>query len=108
MTKSNYNGYISVTGTQGAPFVSAGTAILAAQALQFVVATQGYSTYLDIVLSNGRIELRAHLKGVYLPAIPQAYTYTQRELTSQKAYDETTHTPYLLRCVTWIFKYNEK
>lgn len=107
MKKSNTNGYKEVIGKEGASFINAGTAMLAMQALQFVVATQGYATYSDIVLETGRIEVRAHLQKPIIPNVPHGYGYTQRRVTSQHMYDERTHTAYNLRVVTWIFKYNK-
>lgn len=107
MKKSNINGYKEVIGNEGAPFINEGLAMLAMQALQFVVATQGYATYSDIVLETGRIEVRAHLHRPIIPSIPKGYGYTQRRVTSQHMYDDRKHIAYELRVVTWIFKYNK-
>jgi hypothetical protein len=107
MKKSNINGYKEVIGNEGASFINAGAAMLAMQALQFVVATQGYATYSDMVLETGRIEVRAHLRTPIIPSIPKGYTYTQRSVTSQHMYDDRKHIAYELRVVTWIFKYNK-
>lgn len=107
MTKSNIEGYKTVTGNEGASFINAGLAMLAMQALQFVVASQGYATYSDIVLETGRIELRAHLNKPIVPSIPHGYSYTQRTVTSQHMYDKRKHIAYELRVVTWTFKYHK-
>lgn len=107
MKKSNINGYKEVIGNEGASFINAGTAILAMQALQFVVASQGYATYSDIVLETGRIKLRAYVEKPIIPIIPHGYAYTQRSVTSQHVYNERKHIAYELRVVIWTFKYNK-
>lgn len=107
MKKINHDGYKQVIGNEGAPFVNAASAILAMQALQFVVAMQGYSTYGDIDMGNGKVEVRVHLDNTTTPSIPQGYTFTQREITSQHYYDKRKHIAYELRVVTYIFKYNK-
>lgn len=107
MTKSNIDGYKEVTGTEGVSFINAFNAIVAMQALQTAVALQGYATYSDIVLENGRIELRAHLDKPIIPSIPQGYTYTQRSVSSHHMYDKRKHIAYELRVVTWTFKYKK-
>lgn len=107
MKKSNIDGYKEVIGNKGLSFINAFHAMLAMQALQTEVALQGFATYSDIVLENGRIELRAHLRTPILPSIPKGYSYTQRNITSQHMYDKRKHIAYELRVVTWIFKYNK-
>ena len=107
MIKSNYNGYKEVIGKESAPFVNAGTAILAMQAIQFVVAMQGYSSYGDINLENGKVELRVHLHNTIAPSIPQGYHFTQRRISSQHYYDNRKHIASELRVVTYIFKFNK-
>lgn len=81
--------------------------MLAMQEIEFLLASQGYATYSDIFLENGKIEVRAHLKNAILPKIPYFYAYTQRRVTSQHMYDERKHIAYELRVVTWTFKYNK-
>ena len=107
MKKINHDGYKQVIGNEGASFVNAASAILAMQAIQFVVAMQGYSTYGDIDMGNGKVEVRVHLDNTTTPSIPQGYTFTQREITSQHYYDKRKHIAYELRVVTYIFKYNK-
>lgn len=107
MTKINTNGYKEVIGNEGQSFINAATAMLAMQEIEFLVASQGYATYSDIVLENGRIEVRAHLKTPAFPKVPRGCAYTQRRVTSQHMYDERKHIAYELRVVTWTFKYNK-
>lgn len=105
MKKSNTNGYKEVIGNEGPSFINALNAMHAMQDIQFVVARQGYATYSDIVLENGRIEVRAHVHKPIIPYVNPGHAYTQRRVTSQHMYDERTHTAYNLRVVTWIFKF---
>ncbi len=107
MIKAITNGYKEVIDKEGQFFINAATAMLAMQALQFCVASQGYSTYSDIVLETGRIEVKAHLNTPAFPKVPHGYGYTQRRVTSQHMYDDRKHIAYELRVVTWIFKYNK-
>ena len=107
MKKSNRNGYKEVISEVGALFVNQGTAILAMQALQFVIASQGYDTYSEIVPKHGRIELQVHIDKPFAPSIPNGYTFTTRRITSQDYYSEREHIDYKLRVVHYEFKYNK-
>lgn len=107
MIKTNYNGYKEVIGNESASFVNEGTAILAMQAIQFVVAMQGYDTYGDILLENNKIQLRVHLSNTLAPTIPHGYHFTQRRISSQHYYDNKKNIAYELRVVTYTFKYNK-
>lgn len=107
MIKAITNGYKEVIDKEGQFFINAATAMLAMQALQFVVASQGYATYSDIVLETGRIKVSAHLDTPAFPKVPRGCAYTQRRVSSQHMYDDRKHIAYELRVVTWIFKYNK-
>lgn len=107
MTKSNYDGYKQITKIEGEPFVNAASAILAMQAIQFVVAMQGYDTYGEIDLKRGGVQLRVHINKPIAPSIPQGYSFTQRSVSSQHYYDNRKHIAYELRVVTYTFKYNQ-
>lgn len=105
MKKEVRNGTIHLTSEKSAKFINATTALLAMQAIEFLVANMGYSTHSNIYIPNKRIELSIHFDAGNLPQLPPGYKYTWREITSHTFYSEYSKQEERVRVIDYYFEY---
>ena len=107
MKKYRINGTCHLDGDNAGPFINVDAAIMAAQVMQLYFAKRNLSTSLRMYLAVGSIELTVHLEGPTCPAIPRGYQYSQKRITSQQYYSEYDKEVSRVRCLEFIFTYDQ-
>lgn len=109
LNKRMSNGVIYLTSEKKEKYVNAAQALLAMQALQFVMVMSDYMTTSHIRMKSGTIELCVHFENQSLPRVPAGNGFTWKQITSHGYWDTYTKKPCRVRCVTYYFEFkNEK
>lgn len=108
LNKRMSNGVIYLTSEKKEKYVNAAQALLAMQALQFVMVMSGYLTTSHISTKSGSIELCVHLENQLLPLVSAGYFYTWKEITSHQYWDPYQKEVDRVRCVTYYFEFKKE
>lgn len=107
MKKERMYGMIHIKSDKSEKFINAGQALMAMQALQFLLAFQGNLITSSINIDQGRIELTVHLNGIHNLNIPFGYMYTQKEITSHEYWSIATNQIERIRCISYYFEFDK-
>lgn len=105
MKKERRYGVIHIESDKSEKFINAGQALMAMQALQYLVVFQGYLTTSTINIAQGRIELVVHLNDIHNPNIPLGYMYTWKDISSHEYWSNATNQIERIRCITYNFEF---
>lgn len=108
LNKRMSNGVIYLTSEKKEKYFNAAQALLAMQALQFVMVMSDYLTTSHIRMKSGNIELCVHLGNQSLPQVPTGYGYTRKEITSHRYWDMYLKKMCRVRCVTYYFDFKKE
>lgn len=108
LNKRMSNGVIYLTSEKKEKYVNAAQALLAMQALQFVIVMSDYMTTSHIRMKSGTIELCVHLENLLLPPVLAGYGFTWKEITSHRFWDPYSKKTCRVRCVTYYFEFKKE
>ena len=86
-------------------FPNAGSAMLAAQAIQFAYSIRGNLTSSHFEIGTKSIEVTVHFAPSDCLALPKGYKYSEREIRSHTYYSRVSNQSEVCRCMTFYFNY---
>ena len=81
-------------------YINDASAILAANALAFLIASQGFLTCTRFDKDNKSFEVCVHFDFQHIPIVPHGYSYTWRSITSSQSSYRNSR----VRCITYYFE----
>ena len=81
-------------------FINDASAMLAANALSYVIASQGFLTCTRLDRENKSFEVCVHFDFQHIPVVPHGYSYTWRSITSSQSSYRNSR----VRCITYHFE----
>lgn len=85
-------------------FINEAAALQAAQAMQTLLFTEGFSTYTSFYKGLEKLEVEAHFENK-LPTIPKSYLSSGKEISSHEYYQEFSKKVVRYRTITFYFRY---
>lgn len=104
MIKERKNGSIYMRSETNEKFINEAAALQAAQAMQTLLFTEGFSTYTSFYKGLKKLEVEAHFEN-NLPIIPEGYKSSCKEITSHEYYQDFSKEVVRCRTITFYFKY---
>lgn len=86
-------------------FISKNAALMAFQMAQLYFIQSGYLVASHVHLETKSIELTVHFDLPNYPTIPKGYTYSRREITTQRYYSDYDRKSTYVRCMNLYFKF---
>lgn len=101
----NSCGTLCVSSKRDCKFINFMAAVMAMNVLQMFYANLGFSVNCSIHEGTKRVEVRIHFDTFNMPALPDGYLYSEREITSQ-AYEGYNARPgERVRVISYSFEF---